>query len=178
MRDLELNKIAEKENADLSIEENQISGELGVNLIERKYLFTSHYKQKAINILMESGLSAVGRAKCNICNPNEYLEFKMTTRSHFENLFFRKDRFKLISRNPNVELFFSQSSGLVKLKEISKNTAFEPTILGLNTDSSYQLIIEFSLIFSDWHQVIKPIIEFYKEFIDRFGDASMCDSKL
>lgn len=173
MRELSLKKIAEEENAELSIQESKIPSEIGAYLTERNYLFTIKHKHKTISILMESGLSAVGRASCSICSSNEYMEFEMTTRNHIASLFFRKDRFKLICKDPNIDVFFKQSVGMAKLKEISKNTAFEPTILGVNSEDSYQLILEYSLIFSDWQQSVKPIILLYKEFIDRFGDTSI-----
>jgi len=54
------------------------------------------------------------------------------------------------------------------MKAIAKETSFEPTIIGENTREGYNLIIEYSLLFQDWIQVIEPIIKFYKEFIDRF----------
>lgn len=175
MRELSLKKIAEEENAELKIQESKIPGEMGVYLTERSYLFTIKYKQKTINILMETGLSAIGQASCSICSPNEYMEFEMTTRNHIASLFFRKDRFKLVCKDPNIEVFFNQSIGMANLKEIAKNTAFEPTILGINFENSYQLILEYSLIFSDWHQVVKPIIILYKEFIDKFGEIKWHD---
>lgn len=54
------------------------------------------------------------------------------------------------------------------MKAIAKETSFEPTIIGENTREGYNLIVEYSLLFDNWTQVIEPIIKFYKEFVDRF----------
>lgn len=178
MPELELKKIAEEEGATLIINDGKIDTGTGFYIADLNYLLVVKYKQKTINISIKTSPSTVGKVSCDICNPKKYLEFKMTTRSHFENLFFRKDRFKLISRNPNIDVFFKNSIGMAELKEITKSTAFEPIILGVNTEESYKLIIEYSLKFSDWHQVVKPIILFCKEFIDKFGGISMRETDL
>lgn len=166
----EFKKIAKEEGATLIIQDKKIDIGGGVRSPDLAFLLGLQYKGRTINISNSTGTYFVGQISCVIFEPKESLEFEMTTRSHFSNLFSRKkDRFKIVSQNVNIGVFMRHSVGLTKLKTIAKDTVFEPTILGQNTENEYQLITEYHLQFKDWPQVIQPLILFYKEFIDRFG---------
>ncbi len=165
----EFEKIAIEEGASLTIQDEKIDFGGGVRSPNLIFSLTLEYRGRTINISNSTGTYFVGRIDCIISNSKESFEFEMTTRSHFSNLFSRKkDQFKLVSQNINVEVFLGNSVGLSKLKTIAKNTLFEPTIFGQNVGNTFQLITEYHLQFSDWPQVIQPLILFYKEFIDRF----------
>lgn len=132
------------------------------------YLLTLEYKGLEIKINNSTGVSAIGRVECKFLKESDSLVFDMTTRSHFLSLFFKSNRFKFTNLNPNLEQFVKNSIGLNQMKGIAKETSFEPTIIGENTNVGYRLIIEYSLLFDDWTQVVEPMIIFYKEFIDKF----------
>ncbi len=163
-------KIAEEEGAALKISDEDIPLGGGVRSPNLVFLLTLNYKGKKITLYNATGTSYEGRVTTVIGEPKDALTFEMTTRNHFINLFyFNKNRFTVRTKNPNIESFLRNSSALKRLKKIAQDTAFEPRIAGENNKDGFQLIITYHLQFSDWTQVVSPLLQFHKEFIDRFA---------
>jgi hypothetical protein len=169
MLETEFERIAKGVGATLTIQDENLDISGGIRSPNLVFDLTLSYKNRIINIRNSTGTYFAGRVSSKITKPSESLEFEVTTRSHFSSLFKRnKDRFKLKTKNINIDSFLKHSTGFAELCAIAKDTVFEPTILGQNTDDDFELITEYHLQFSSWWEVIKPIIQFYKEFIDKF----------
>ncbi len=163
-------KIAEEEGATIKISDEDILIGGGVRSPNLEFFLTLPYKDKKITLYNASGTSYEGRVTTKFSEPKEALVFEMTTRNHFIQLFYwNKNRFKVRAENPGIESFLRNSVALENLKNIAKDTAFEPRIVGENTKDGFRLIITYHLQFSDWTQVVSPLLQFHKEFIDKFG---------
>lgn len=161
-------KIAEKEDAIFSFNEETLNIGEGERSPHLNYFLIKKYGEKTISINNTTGTLFVGHTTCLIPKRMDSLTFEMTTRSHFLSLFFRGSRFRFSKASPDITKFMENSIGFNQLKAISNDTSFEPTIIGESNHKGFKLIIKYHLKFDNWTQVIEPIILFYKEFIDRF----------
>lgn len=73
----------------------------------------------------------------------------------------------------NLNHFLKKNIALNQLNLIAQNTAFSPAISGKYSDNTYFIITKYHLQFSNWTQVLEPIIEFYKTCIDEFGEKPL-----
>ena len=166
----EFKRIADKENGKLSYKDQDISIGGGVRSPKVIYLLKIDHKGNEITILNETGTSFVAKVMCQFSVSEKTLDFELDTRSHLSTLFSRKkNRFKITGKNPNLDLFFYHNDALRKLNDIAGATCFEPHITGKYNNKSYELATKYHLQFEDWTQVLEPLIDFHKTFIDEFG---------
>ena len=130
------------------------------------------FKHKEIDIVLrnETGTAYVGSVMSTFTTIRHSLEFELTTRSHFSRLFIKAKRpFTIKTSNLNLNRFLSENESLKKLEEIASATKFAPHIKGFYEGSIFKLKVDYHLEFSNWQQVIEPLFNFYKDFIDRFS---------
>ena len=167
----EFEDIAKQLGATLHISESTVGVGGGATSPDCVFLLDLIYKGKTIHIKNATGTHFYGYIQSTILPRESPLEFKLTTISHFSNLFLRKkDRFKIQTASNDIKSFIRTNESVTGLRETAKMDVFEPTIIGLNTDGKYQLTFEYSLQFNDWPDAIIPIVNFYKAFIDKYGD--------
>ncbi|MEM5566330.1 hypothetical protein WNY78_14505 [Psychroserpens sp. AS72] len=167
----EFEDIAEQLGATLHFSENKINIGGGVISPNCVFLLNLNYKGRTIKIKNATGTYFYGNVQSVILNRQSSLEFQLTTKSHFTNLFSRKkDRFKIQTSSNDIKTFIQTSESILGLRQITQKDVFEPTIIGINSNGKYELLIEYSLQFNDWPEAIIPIVNFYKAFIDKFGD--------
>ena len=165
-------KIAVEENATFDYKRQIVSISDGARSPYTNLNLTINYKSKTIKINNQIGTTAVGRVTSLISRKKLDLEFRITTRSHFLNLFYRNNhRFKISTNNNfKVKNLFKNNLTFNQLKKIADTTQFEPTFIGQNNNDGFTVITEYHLQFNNWHEVIQPLILFYKEFIDQIED--------
>jgi hypothetical protein len=163
----EFKRLSEIHNGELSIKEDTLPTYNGGRDFFYTLFLRIRYEGRIIDIKNTTG-APVGTVTCNFGKQKNDLEFSMTTRDVFISIFFKGSRFKFKNSSPNIDRFFSNSDSFKQLEEITKKTAFEPSIIGEHQNNNYQLKFLYSLKFDNWVQVIEPIINFYKEFIDEF----------
>ncbi|MFY7671782.1 hypothetical protein ACOSP6_11910 [Tenacibaculum sp. MEBiC06402] len=163
----EFKRLSELYNGELYINDETLTTYNGGKDFFYTLFLRVHYKGRAIDIKNTTG-APVGSVTCNFDKQKDDLNFSMHTRDVFISLFFKGSRFKFKNSSPNINRFFRNSNSFTQLKEIAKTTAFEPSIIGEHQNNNYQLKFLYSLKFDNWSQVIEPILNFYKEFIDEF----------
>ncbi len=163
----EFERLSDFHKGELYVNEEKV--DVGGGARDFFYILKLHipYKGKTIKIKNTTG-APVGMVTCDFGEIRDSLAFEMVTRDIFISLFLRGHRFKFKHSSPNIDRFFKSSPSIKDLKRITKETAFEPTIIGTNENKTYQLKFHYSLKFENWHLVINPIINFYKDFIDEF----------
>lgn len=167
----EFKDIAKQLGATLHFSEDKIDIGGGARSPHCVFLLNLNYKGRTIKIKNATGTYFYGYVQSIILDRQSSKEFKLTTKSHFSNLFSRKkDRFKIQTSSNDIKTFIQTSESVLELRQIAQKDVFEPTIIGINSNGKYELIIEYSLQFNDWPEVIIPIVDFYKAFIDKYGD--------
>ncbi len=169
----EFRKIAESENGKFYYHDEDISIGMGVRSPNVIFILDLSYKECPIKIKNTTGTAYYGLITSKILTNNKPLEFELTTRSHLSTLFWRKnDRFKIETDYTTLNQFLKNSTSLSKLNQIAKKTKFHPLIKGEFQSDGYKLTTKYHLEFSDWTQVLVPLINFYKEFIDKFQERN------
>lgn len=167
----EFKRIAEKEGGKLSYQDKDISIGGGVKSPKLVFLLKINHKGHDISIVNETGTSFVAKITCHLPVSKTSLNFDLTTKSHLSTLFSRtKNRFKIDSNNSNLDAFIKNDLALKQLNALANETTFAPSISGNYNEDSYTLVTKYHLQFSDWTQVIEPLIAFYRAFIDEFGE--------
>ena len=93
--------------------------------------------------------------------------FSIETKNHFLSLFSKKkETFKVKSENLSLIDFIELNKNFLLLKEIAKKTKFEPFIEGTVKNDYYSITVEYSLLFTERRDVLRPLINFYKELMD------------
>ncbi|WP_452601044.1 hypothetical protein [Pontimicrobium sp. MEBiC06410] len=163
-------RIAKQENGKLSYKDNDISIGGGIKSPKVIYHLKISHKGHDIIIINETGTSYAARITTQFLVSKQSLNFKLTTKSHLSTLFSKtKERFKLKSPNPNMLSFIKNNESMQLLNTIANNTLFEPSITGYYNKTHYTLETKYHVQFSDWTQVIEPLIHFYRTFIDEFS---------
>uniref|UniRef100_UPI0025D3293A hypothetical protein n=1 Tax=Winogradskyella sp. TaxID=1883156 RepID=UPI0025D3293A len=162
--------IAEEEGADLEMIDEVISYTDGSRSPHLVYKMNIDYKGKTIHFVNKTGTEFYGLVTCDFPKVMEKLDFEISTRSHFISLFVGSNqRIKVKTQSAQINSFFKQSSAFRELRRISKDTVFEPSIIGTNVNGKYNITTKYSLQFTDWTRSIQPIIQLQKQFVDYFS---------
>ncbi len=163
-------RIAKQEGGKLSYKDKDISVGGGVRSPKVIYLLKVPHKDYEITIINETGTSFVANITAQFPVTRQSLDFNLTTKSHLSTLFSRtKERFKLNSNTANITSFIKNNESVKQLNTIAKDTLFEPNIIGSYNNGVYTLESKYHVQFSDWTQVIEPLIQFYRTFINEFS---------
>jgi hypothetical protein len=167
--------LAEKEGGKFYFRDKDIGSAigLGVRSPNVNYIVKFLYKENEFTVLNSTGTSFCGEITCSFSSTTRPIKFKLNSISHFKNIFLRrKNRFKIKTKNENLEYFILKSQNMKKLNEISKKEAFDPTII-CETNGINKITTKYHLEFDDWTQVIEPIIGLYKELIQEFESGHL-----
>ena len=165
----EFEKIANEIGAKLIVKQDKVAFSDGSRSPHNYYQLSLNYKEKEISLLNSVGTTPFGRVDCEIGNRNDALNFKLTTSSHLTSLLLRrKNRFNIKPKSHYLDIFMKTSKGFNQINDIVSQTLFEPTIIAYSDNESFYLKIEYSLHFKNFTQVIKPIFQFYKDYIDLY----------
>lgn len=94
-------------------------------------------------------------------------EFEITTKSHFMTLFSKKkQRLNISCEDETIVYILTRALNASWLNEYLQKAAFDPYIKGENVDGKFRIRTEYHLIFEGKHEVIKPLINFYKTLIE------------
>lgn len=169
----EFKRIADKENGEFYFSDGNISLTGGVHSPDVEFIIKFVYQGCEVVIINKTGYNYYGNVISKFKATKTSLGFDLYTKSHFARLFSRKkEQFKIESIDENLNHLLNKSPALKELAKIAKNTVFEPMIIGTYVNDYYELRTEYHLQFSNWTQVLEPLIAFYKEFIDTFMDRS------
>ncbi|MDY8135705.1 hypothetical protein [Aquimarina sp. 2201CG5-10] len=165
--------LAEKENGKIYYQDEDISIGDGVRSPNVIFIVKFTYKENQITILNRTGTAYVGEITCTLPSTSRPIQFELSSISHLTNFFLRKkSRLKITSENENIKHFFKNNSALNKLKEIAKKEDFSPLIY-CDPSEERKIIAKYHLEFSDWTEVIEPIIELYKNLADEFENRTL-----
>lgn len=140
----------------------------------RSYPVTDHYleieyKNSIINASFELGSQDTSEIHTFIETQQPNKRVEITTHGHFKRLFIKNNSpWKIKTSDP------IQKKELIKLLEsselniITKETSFEPIILGIQKGNKYEITTRFSLAFENKEKAILPVINLYKNLIDLF----------
>jgi hypothetical protein len=168
MREL-FNKIHKIEGGVLDItRDSQFSGrEVGVREDQEKYHLVFNYNGITININCGLGLQSVARITCVLPKSNELNNFEISTKSHLSLLFSsNKNRFKIETQNNILSKMIANNLSYKELQSISKQTKFQPLIMGTTKNKTYTITTEYHLIFDERNETFIPLIQFFKDLID------------
>ncbi len=159
--------LASKENGEFIFKKNILKIGLGVRSPQEIYQLNFKYLGAEIQIKYSLGTSFSGSIICLFFNNIEVPEFEISSTSNFIRLFLKKkEGFNIASTNEEIKRFFNQNSALKKLTKISFKENFTPLIISKEN----RITTEFHLEFKDSTQVIEPVIQLYKNLINKFNE--------
>lgn len=161
-------KLAEKENGEFYFQNKEIAIGGGVRSPNISYKVTFKYKGNGFTVINQTGTSNVGTIKCELSKTLQPIGFEVNTISHLKNVFLRKkSRFKIHTDNRNLMSFLSKNNAFKLLGDIANKENFSP-IIKCELDNSWIISSKYHLEFTNWVQVVVPIIALYKNLIDEF----------
>ncbi|RMB57640.1 hypothetical protein EAX61_11040 [Dokdonia sinensis] len=165
--------IANQENGTSYFTDNDISIGMGVRSPHVVYLLKIPHKEFEIIVYNTTGTQFTGEIYVVLPKQIQNNNFKIETISHWKSLFFPKSkRFKIETKNKNLEYFIQNDIGLEYLSKIADRDKFQPRITGLNEKDQYRLEMKYHLEFSDWTDPILPAIQFFRNLIDEFAQLN------
>ncbi len=163
----EFKRIAANENGEFFYKDEDIAVGDGTRSPNVEFVIKFDYKEIPITIYNTTGTQYLGKIYCDLPLQTQSADFKLHTRSHLGNLFYRsKSRYIIKCKSNNLNHFLRTNTAIKKLSTISNETNFDPYIAGKNSNRIYKLTCSYYLGFDDWTQVLEPLIEFYKALID------------
>ncbi|WP_299764862.1 hypothetical protein [uncultured Dokdonia sp.] len=160
--------IASEENGKFYFSDEGLAIGWGVRSPQMTFQLEIPYKDYIIYISNKTGTQYIGRCICKLPLAIKAPDFTIETKSHFSTLFsFNKNnRFKIISKHKKLSVFLKDNDTLKQLNKIAKDSIFEPTISGTNSETEYILTTKYHLEFDNWTHVLKPLIKLNKELIN------------
>jgi len=124
------------------------------------------YKNQLIIVTNEIGDAQVGKFRCKIDLNSAIPNFSLTTRSHYLRLLNPGlSTIKISCKDSEFKEYISQKLSQHNIESIARSSQFFPKMNAVQNDR-YEISLDYSLIFNQKKEVVKPIIEFYKSLID------------
>ncbi len=132
----------------------------------KSYHIDIPYKNQLISIRYEVGDAQLAHFNCNFQNGLNPGAFAIGHRNHFIRLLFnKKNILKVYSEDNTFKAQIESALHKCGLEEIARKSLFAPEIRGGENDS-YHLTAKYSLSFENKKEVLKPMIDFFKNIID------------
>jgi len=169
-------QIALEENAQLQIASDKhmapsLHSGVGGTIFTTVYTLDVEYKGYLIKVVNELGGQDVASVVCELPEQPNHNELEIMTKGGLFQIFSPKHLlcFSVKSRNQNLKASIESSNVLFRLGDLVKSTRFDPITIGKNRDGLYKLSMHYHLLFKERENVVRPIIDFYKQLINYLG---------
>ncbi|WP_420573915.1 hypothetical protein [Kordia sp.] len=163
----ELQRICDKNNGELIVEDFRVDGDYGSKIHIVKYRLYIIHNEATIAIVYDFGNSDTADFKLQIPTNTTVPDFHISSIDHLTKLvLFKSQNWKIHCKEPHLKEKIEQLFKKYKLDQLMQDTAFEPTIKSTTSKETYTIHSIFSLNFEQNTKSITSIIEFHKGLID------------
>ena len=164
-------KIAEEENALYSNQSEKYNKVLGSLRPDNLYHLEIPYKGATIYLTNVVEFLAIGEVYVHLPKKPKDQEFEINTRSHIIQLLVpNKNQIRIKTKFKKLKSLLKNSMAYFRMQKLIDKTQFEPLIYGKNKDGVFIIKTEYNLAFKRRDEVLRPIIQFYKELIDLYSE--------
>lgn len=160
-------QLAKEEDGKFSVNDSIYAEVGGARVSHSTYLLNFEYKGSKVIIKNELGVQSFGIVQIKFKIDKKKPNFTVETKNHFLALFSKKkETFKIKSEDLFLSNFIELNKHFLELTEIAKKSVFEPRIIGALTDYNYSITTEYSLLFKERRDVLRPLINLHKDLFD------------
>ena len=126
------------------------------------------YNNHIIKVEYKLNNDRTGILNCKLGARDRLPKFKITNKSHYWRFFNRKKNIlKIDCDEPKFKTTIEEKLNGLGIEQIARNTQFEPIIVGANNNNNFfEIKTSFHLAFSAKKDILRPLIELYKYFVD------------
>lgn len=169
-------QIALEENAKLHVDHDKHMAPtprtgVGGTIFTTTYTLVVSYKGYSMRIENEFGGPDVGSVVCELPEQPEINEVEVVAKGALFKIFKPKHLlcFSVNTKNRDLKTSLENNHALFVLSDFVRSTPFCPIIIGKNRKGRYELSTHYHLGIKERRVVVRPIIDFYKQFIDYLG---------
>lgn len=164
-------ELAKLENGEFTQENNRFRAHDGELIFSSTYALSFQYREVEFAVRNEVGHQDIGNISCKLALQAERMEFEIESTSGLTLLFNRRaEALKIQNKYPPFCNFVELNRAYVYLRDYAKESRFSPTIVGKNSNGSFNIDCEYSLYFKQKDLVLVKLIDFLKSLIDFLKD--------